>query len=175
MYLPFDHLGGDNLPEDYVKRITKDLIEYADVIYMANATYDMGWLLKWGIPIPSARVNDIQVAEALLDAEKLTYSLDSLSKEYLGRTKDERLLKEAASAYGCDPKGGLWKLPARYVGKYAEIDALNTIEVGILQQPKLIADGLMEVWDVECSIGKICTKMTDKGVPVDVKKAPERI
>ncbi len=33
------------------------------------------------------------------------------------------LLIEAARAHGVDPKGGLWKLPARFVGPYAEADA----------------------------------------------------
>jgi DNA polymerase I-like protein with 3'-5' exonuclease and polymerase domains len=173
MYLPFGHLGGDNLDEKLCLRIAQNLIDCADEIYMANATYDLGWMDAWGLRIPKARIRDVQVAEALLDEEKLTYSLDSLSLAYLKRSKDEEALREAANAYGVNPKKDLWKLPARYVGRYAEIDALNTLEVGLAQKPALYEQDLWSLWDLECDITKICYKMTKKGVPVDLDRADE--
>ena len=73
------------------------------------------------------RIVDTQVTEALINEERQNgYSLNSLSLDYLKRPKDEELLNEAAKAYGVDPKKEMYKLPAKYVGKYAEIDAENT-------------------------------------------------
>ena len=174
MYLPFAHLGGDNLDESIVKRITQKFIDEADEIYMANAGYDLGWLDNWDIDLRSKFVvRDIQVAEALLNEELPSYSLNSLSKSYLKRPKDERVLEAAARYFQFDPKADLWKMPARYVGTYAEIDALNTLEIGLLQQPRLVEQGLWKVWEIECAITKICYKMTKKGVPVDINVAEE--
>ena len=70
MYLPFKHQGGDNLDLSLVKMITRDFMSKADEIIMANATYDLGWLLEWGVPMPRGIIRDIQVAEALIDEEQ---------------------------------------------------------------------------------------------------------
>lgn len=171
-YYPFAHLGGDNLDKTIVCRIIQSLINHADEVIMANATYDLGWLLELGIHVPCI-VRDVQVAEALLDEERPTYSLDALSLSYLKRAKQEKLLLEAARHFEVNPKGGMWKLPARYVGTYGEFDALNTLEIYQHQVPLLKKEGLWRVWEIESKITKICTKMTSKGVPVDVAKADE--
>ena len=173
MYLPFAHLGGDNLDESIVKRITQKFLDESDEIFMANAGYDLGWLAAWGLNLERTNciIRDVQVAEALLDEELPSYSLNSLSQRYLERPKDERILEAAARYFKFDPKADLWKMPARYVGDYAEIDALNTLEIGILQKPRLLEQGLWKVWELECAITKICYKMTLKGVPVDIAGA----
>lgn len=171
-YFPFGHLGSDNLDYNVVRRIIKDLVEAADEVLMANATYDLGWLDKMDIQVRGT-VRDVQVAEALLDEERDAYTLDSLSLAYLNRSKNEEALREAASAYGVDPKGELWKLPARFVGKYAEIDALNTYDIYEAQKPLLREEGLWDLWEIESKITKICYKMTKKGVPVDLDRAEQ--
>ena len=67
---------------------------------------------------------DVQICEPLLDEETAAgYSLEVLSKKYLGVGKDEELLRRAASMYTkgykdkrakrpipFDPKGDLWML-----------------------------------------------------------------
>ena len=170
MYLPFDHIGGDNIDEKIVKRITNDLIHSADEVIMANACYDVGWLKEWGIEVP-CKIRDIQVAEALLNEEKDSYSLDSLSEQYLGRPKDEDHLRQVAAAYGINPKSEMHKLAARHVGRYAEIDARNTLEIYEKQKPLLKEEGLWNLWNLECDITKICVKMTSRGVRVDMDRA----
>lgn len=172
IYLPFGHRGGDNLDEGWVWRLVQDRIRSCDELIMANAGYDLGWLDFYGVEVP-CKTRCVQVAEALLDEERYSYSLDSLSKDYLGRAKDESLLREAASAYGIDPKAQMYLLPARYVGRYAEIDALNTLDIYAAQEPLLMAEGLWKVWELECAITKICVKMTSKGVSVDLEAADQ--
>jgi len=169
-YLPFKHLGGDNLDEAVVVGIVRRLIADADEVIMANATYDLGWLETLGIKV-HCPVRDVQVAEALLDEERQSYSLDTLSMHYLKRGKQEDALAEAAKHFKVDPKGEMWKLPARYVGTYAEYDAINTLEIYKAQKPLLVEDNLFELFELESKITKICVKMSIKGVPVDLKAA----
>jgi len=173
LYLPFGHHGGDNLDEEkvlsYVKTLAQDPTK--DWIF-ANAPYDLGWLQTRGISI-CGRVRDIQVAESLLDEERLSYSLDTISKHHLGQGKDERLLREISAIQGKDfnPKADLWRLPARYVGVYAEADARRTYDVYQRQIPILKSEGLWPLWEMESSITKISHRMTTQGVRVDLKKA----
>lgn len=172
LYLPFAHEGGDNLPKNLVLKYVSDQIKNASCILFANALYDMGWLHTLGISI-DCTVRDIQVAEALIDEEQFSYSLNNLSIKYLDRPKDEVHLKKAAEAYGVDPKAGLWKLAARHVGTYAEIDARNTWDIYQHQKPILDKANLTKIWELECKVTKVLLNMTLKGVPVDLLAAEE--
>jgi hypothetical protein len=46
--------------------------------------------------------------------------LNSISFEFLREVKDEKALKEAAQSFGLDAKAEMYKLPAMYVGNYAD-------------------------------------------------------
>lgn len=172
VYLPFDHLGGDNLDKSMVIAYVSDVVKNSKELLFANATYDLGWLYTLGIK-PTCPVRDVQVAEALLDEEKFTYSLDSLSKQYLGVHKNEAHLRKAAEAYSIDPKGEMWKLAARHVGKYAEADARYTWDVYQHQKPILKKQGLWNVWELECDLIPVLMHMTIQGIPVDLDKAEQ--
>ena len=66
---------------------------------------------------------------SLIDENRLWYTLNSISFDYLREVKDEKALKEAADSWGIDPKSELYKLPAMYVGSYAEQDARTYIRI----------------------------------------------
>lgn len=172
IYLPFDHLGGDNLCKDVVLHYIKQTLGDCDEVVMANATYDLGWLETLGIRV-SCPVRDIQVAEALLDEEKFTYSLDSIAKKYLKKGKNEQGLNDAANSYEVCPKGEMWKLPARHVGKYAEADARLTYDAYEHQIPKLKEQELWNVWNLECELIPVLVYMSRKGVPVNLDAAEQ--
>ena len=172
IYLPFDHLGGDNLSKDVVLSYVENVIRNSTEIIMANATYDLGWLETLGIKV-SCPVRDVQVAEALIDEEKFSYSLDSIAKKYLKKGKKEEGLKQAAINYGVSAKGEMWKLPARHVGKYAEADARITIDSYQCQVPILKEQELWQVWELECKLIPVLVYMSLKGVPVDIDKADQ--
>ena len=55
--------------------------------------------------------------------------LNSISYDYLREVKDEKALKEAAESWGIDPKKELYKLPAMYVGNYAETRCRTYIRI----------------------------------------------
>ena len=70
------------------------------------------------------------IATSLVDENRWKYDLNSVAKEFTGMGKNENALQEAAQAWGVDPKAEMYKLPALYVGEYAEQDA--EITLGIL-------------------------------------------
>ena len=122
-YFPIGHEGGDNLDRDTVLAWARALLGGTQTKVGANLLYDLEWLRATGIEVGGSLI-DIQVAEPLINEERQgSFSLGALAGYYLGKQKDETLLNEAAQAHGVDPKSGLWKMPARFVGPYAEADA----------------------------------------------------
>ena len=172
IYLPFDHLGGDNLCKDVVLEYVNNVLLSCDEIIMANATYDLGWLARTGVTT-SKPIRDIQVAEALIDEEKFSYSLDSIAKKYLKKGKKEDGLKQAADMYEVLAKSEMWKLPARHVGKYAEADARLTYDSYQHQIPILKNEELWDVWELECELIPVLVYMSMQGVPVDLDAAEQ--
>ena len=172
VYLPFDHLGGDNLCKDIVLQYLNNVVCNCDEVIMANATYDLGWLETLGVRV-SCPVRDIQVAEALIDEEKFSYSLDSIAKKYLKKGKNEDKLRQAAYDYEVRTKDEMWKLPARHVGAYAEADARLTYDCYQQQIPILKEQELWTVWELECELIPVLVYMSMKGVPVDLDAAEQ--
>lgn len=136
----------------------------------ANILYDMEMSAVEGIWL-KGRKHDVQLAEAMLDEFKPSYKLDILAKEYLGRGKEEALLRDAADAYGVDPKSGLWRLPAGYVGPYAESDADLPRLILEKQLPKIYADGVQGAYDLECELLDALLAIRLEGVLVDLRRA----
>ncbi len=118
-YFPFAHFGGGNLIKEQVIKYMKSVCSLPAAKIFHNAQYDVGWLRAMGIEV-KGEIIDTMVAGALIDENRFSYTLNSLSKDYLGELKAETDLVEAAKQHGVDPKGEMWKLPAEHVGFYAE-------------------------------------------------------
>ena len=175
-YYPVGHAGGGNLDRDVVWRWAKKQLgqHTAHVPKVgANILYDLEWLRAEGIEV-SGRIFDIQVAEPLINEESAEgYSLEVLSKKYIGKGKEEELLREAAIAYNVDPKKELYKLPAHYVGPYAEGDVINTMAIWKQQQKILEDQGLMDIFKLESNLIPMLLDMRFKGVKIDIGKAEQ--
>tara|TARA_R100001594_G_scaffold78294_3_gene112876 strand:- start:7702 stop:9630 length:1929 start_codon:yes stop_codon:yes gene_type:complete len=175
-YYPVGHAGGGNLDREVVwKWAKKQLgIHTAHVPKVgANILYDLEWLRAEGIEV-AGRCLDVQIAEPLINEESAQgYSLEVLSNKYIGKGKDEDLLKEAAIAYNVDPKKELYKLPAHYVGPYAEGDVNNTLQVWNKQEKILEDQGLTDIFKLETNLIPVLLNMRFKGVKIDINKAEQ--
>ena len=170
-YFPIGHLGGGNVARGPVLRYLQDLFSRSDLTLVgAHSGYDLEGLDHLGLSV-SSRVLDVQIAEALIDEEQDSYALESLSKKYLGIGKDERILSDAASAFGIDPKSELWKLHSRFVGPYAEADASNTIRIFQRQLPILTENGLLAIFELESKLLPIIYGMRKLGIRMDLEGA----
>ena len=170
-YFPIAHEGGDNLDSNAVLRWARDTFGGSQDKVGANLLYDLEWLRSAGVQV-NGKLRDIQVAEPLIDEEKDGgFSLNNLSKFYLNHEKEEKLLREAAKSFGVDPKGGLWKLPARYVGPYAEADAQLPLEIWKKQEVILKEQGLWDIFELESRLQNVTLDMRFKGVRIDMDEA----
>jgi DNA polymerase I-like protein with 3'-5' exonuclease and polymerase domains len=169
-YLPIKHLGGGNLDEKIVKRwLAKQLAAPSDKI-MHNAQYDLGWLRAEGFTV-NGRVIDTMVTANLLDENRFSYSLNALGYDYLGKVKSEKGLVEAARDFGVDPKAEMWKLPAMYVGQYAEMDATLTLDLWTHFKVLIEQEGIKDIWELETALIPYLVEMTLRGVRVDLERA----
>lgn len=173
-YYPVAHGGGGNLDKRLVERWVKDVLATDADKIMHNAAYDCGWLRATGFTV-NGRICDTMLAAPLLDENRFSYSLNALGFDYLKKVKSEALLKQAAADFGVHPKKELWKLPAMYVGDYAEQDAALTLELWQHFKVKMRQDEVESIFNLETEVFPILLNMTQRGIRFDRAKAERLI
>lgn len=173
-YFPVAHGGGGNLDKKIVERWVQDVLNTSATKVMHNAAYDLGWLYASGFKV-NGKIVDTMLAAPLLDENRFSYSLSSLGFDYLQESKSEAGLRQAAADFGVHPKKELWKLPAMYVGEYAEQDASLTLR--LWQQFKILLrrEEVESVWKLEMDVFPVLMDMTRKGIRFDRQKAVKLI
>jgi len=169
-YFPIAHGNNPNMDRKKVLQWFKDTMACPATKIFHNAMYDVCWLKAYGVKI-NGHIVDTMVMAALVDENKFSYALNSVSYEYLGEVKDETALKEAAFDAGVDPKAEMWKLPDMYVGSYAEKDAELTLKLFKKLSTEIKSQDLTKVFDLETQLFPGLIEMKIKGVRVDVQKA----
>jgi len=168
-YIPIRHFGGGNLDEKIVNRWLKKVFECPADKIMHNAQYDLGWIKQMGFTV-KGRIIDTMIIASLLDENRFSYSLNALAYDLLNKTKSEKGLNAAAQEFGVDPKAEMWKMPAMYVGPYAEADAELTLELWNYFSIKLTQEDLWGVANLELDLLPCLVDMTMRGVRVDVNR-----
>lgn len=171
----WDSKTSGNLPEEQVLRwLRTELGREEQPKIFAHAEYDIGWLRTDEVAVRGPWY-DIQIAAPLIDEHRQWYNLDSLARDYIDERKNNKLLDEAARAWGFGGKAGahLWKLPAPYVGPYAEQDALATLKVWDKLRVLLEQQGLWDLFKLEASLQPALIAMRARGMRVD-QAAAER-
>ena len=170
-YLPMAHEGGGNLDRDTVLRwFKKEIADNASDKIFHNASYDVGWLKQAGVTL-QGRWIDTMLAAPLLDENRRFYSLNSVAYDYLGEMKSEALLREAAEEFGVDPKAEMYRLPAGFVGEYAEADAKLTLDLWQHFKALLLKQDLWQIFNLELDVLPLCIDMTWRGIRVDLDSA----
>ena len=170
-YFPIRHENGHNLdPRITMKWIKKQMSVPEMNVIMHNATYDAGWLRAEGVEI-KGRIIDTMVTGALVDENRWTFGLDAMARDYAGIRKNEKLLKAAALERGLNPKSEMYKLPPKFVGGYAEMDAVATLALWQALKVLIDKDELWDVWNLEIDLIPCMLDMRTKGVRVDLEKA----
>jgi DNA polymerase I-like protein with 3'-5' exonuclease and polymerase domains len=171
-YYPIAHEGGGNLDKRIVLEWFKKVCATDAIKIFHNAMYDVCWIKSYGIQL-NGHIIDTMVMASLIDENRIWYSLNSVSFDYLGEVKDEKALKEAADSWGIDAKKEMYKLPAMYVGNYAEKDAELTLELFKTLSREIKKQNLTNIFDLETQLFPCLIDMKFRGVRVDVQKAHE--
>ncbi len=171
-YYPIAHEGGGNLDNNKVMSWIKEVCSAPNTKIFHNAMYDVCWLRAAGIKI-NGKIIDTMVMASLLDENRLWYTLNSIAFDKLGKTKNETALNAAAQSWGIDPKSEMYKLPAMYVGNYAEKDAQLTLELYTVLNKEIELHNLNNIFNLETDLFPCLIDMKFKGVRVDVDQAQE--
>jgi DNA polymerase I-like protein with 3'-5' exonuclease and polymerase domains len=169
-YYPIAHEGGGNMDRAKVLKWFQGVLNTpADKIFH-NAMYDVCWIQALGLSV-SGKIIDTMIASALVDENQMRYDLNNCSKRYTGKTKNESDLYQAAKDWGVDAKAEMYKLPAIYVGAYAEKDAEITLELWQELKKEILHQDIQSIFDLETQLFPCLVAMRFRGVRVDVQKA----
>jgi len=169
-YYPIAHEGGGNMDRKKVLKWVQGVLNTTATKIFHNAMYDVCWLRALGLNI-KGKIIDTMIASALVDENQLRYDLNNCSKRYTGKGKNEAALYEAAKSWGVDPKAEMYKLPAIYVGAYAEKDAELTLDLWQELKKEILHQDLNSIFDLETELFPCLVDMRFLGVRVDVEAA----
>lgn len=170
-YLPIRHGGGGNMDPEATLAYVRDCARRFDGwVVGANLGYDLDYLEEVDITFPNAKgFRDVQVADPLINELHYNYSMEAISERWSIQGKDEQLLLEALATYGYkgkSAKSGIWALPAKHVGPYAEQDARLPLQILRRQEREIEAQDLWGVFDLECKVLPVLVRMRRRGVAV---------
>ena len=169
-YYPIAHEGGGNMDRKKVLKWFQDVLNLPAVKIFHNAMYDVCWIRALGLSI-NGKIVDTMIASALVDENQMRYDLNNCSKRYTGKGKNETDLYQAAKDWGVDAKAEMYKLPAIYVGAYAEKDAEITLELWQELKKEIDHQDINSIMDMETELFPCLVDMRFKGVRVDVQAA----
>ncbi len=158
-YLPFGHAGG-NLDEATVLRWAREQLSNKKIHFL-NAPFDIHNMYVWGVDLEAqgCTVTDIGHWAALLDEKRSSNSLDDVAKDYLGRGKLGGIdVRRMAEYHACD------------VVSYACCDVILLAELREVLGPKIDAEGLGQVLQLEDECIYVTCEMERNGAPLDVEK-----
>ena len=170
-YFPIQHESNGNMDKKLVFSWLQDMFNQEDTTFIFhNAMYDICWLRSAGLII-KGKIVDTMIAASLIDENRLSYQLNTLSRHYIAMGKDESILNAAAKEYGIDAKKDMWRLPAMFVGQYAERDAESTLKLWKRLETELYQQELWDIFNLETKLFPCLVDMRFKGVRVDLEKA----
>ncbi len=173
-YIPINHKSGDGdllggglvehqIPEQDVFRLLKPLLEDRSVLKIAHSMkYE--WLVMHRHGIDLHPVDDTMLISYVLDAGEGSHGMDSLCDRWLGHKplayKD--LIGSGKASVTFD------KVAIERATEYAAEDADITLRLWRLLKPRLVADGLVSVYErLERPLIPVLARMEEHGISVD--------
>jgi DNA polymerase I-like protein with 3'-5' exonuclease and polymerase domains len=186
IYVPIEHPDSDCFDKDVLARWVKHILRRKrGRIKFCNAGYDLGWFnAELDLELPDGSIiDDVGCQAMMLDENrkakpgfKSAFSLDGIA-DWLGIPgKDERLLRDGAHAYGYagkDVKKFIAKLPSKYVGPYAEADAVATLLADEIMRPRISDDAMDEAYQTEMDLVPVIHSMRKRGVRLNVERCAQ--
>ena len=169
-YYPIAHEGGGNMDNKKVMNYFRTILNYPSTKIFHNAMYDVCFIRAAGLKI-NGKIVDTMIAGSLVDENRFRYDLGSLGRDYVGIGKNEAVLKETAKEWGIDPKSEMYKLPAMYVGEYAEQDAVLTLKLWQEMKKEILIEEISSIFELETELFPCLVDMRFLGVRVDVTAA----
>ena len=171
-YYPIAHEGGGNMDKSMVIKWFQDVLNTEATKIFHNAMYDVCFIRAAGLKI-NGMIVDTMIAGSLVDENRFRYDLGSMGRDYLGIGKNEAVLKETADLWGVEAKSEMYKLPAMYVGEYAEQDAEVTLKLWQEMKKQMYHEDVEDIFKLETELFPCLVDMRFLGVRVDTEAAYE--
>lgn len=181
IFVPIAHPDSENFPKENVANWLKHIFDKCRVVF-CNAAFDVGWC-DTDLHVPPPRViDDIGCMAFMIDENRRgergvdsPYSLNGIA-HWLGvEGKDESLLLDAAISYGfrgrTEVKKNMYRLPARYVGPYAEQDAVSTLLCREIMNGKIDDEDMRDAYQTEMDLVPLIHYMRKRGIRLDTDGA----
>jgi DNA polymerase I len=170
-YIPWGHRGLGNLDEEMVKRWCHRELRGKHITNL-NTRFDVHMLRAWGVDLEAqgCTVSDVGHFAALLDDHRLHLSLESLCQDFL---PDERKVKSVEGTTLDTSRMSSYS--AGTIAVRAEADVRQVHKLKHLLLPKLAAEDLMRVKDLEDKIIYVVCEMEKNGAIIDQQLLDEWI
>ena len=178
IYIPLRHYGeGTCFDHNRIQKWLNDTVSNRRCRFIFhNFGYDWGWISAvFGIN-PPTNIDDTMAMASMVNENLPSFKLDNLCEWQGLPGKNEELLREIMGHYkvsGEDIKKYIWKLESKYVGPYAEQDAMATLKLAQKLRPILTHENLEIAYQVERDLMPITLKMKQRGIRVDTLRAEE--
>ena len=190
LYFPLDHKQIKNIPRKKAwKYLNEKLFQNPKIKKVFhNAMYDVCWIRAESGLMPQGPLLDTMVAASIIDENRMKYSLDSLSKDYLKDKKYKYDLQEKTLEWSKgvikDPMTHMHELPYELVKEYAEQDVNLTLKLWKhfekeINEKKVVEKGekyekvktLRPIFELETELFPCLVDMRFKGVRINVEAA----
>lgn len=172
-YYPTAHETGPNVedPDKFYDRLRHEAKEFDGEMVGTNLQYDLDWLrARHGVIFSKAKFRDIQIAEPLLDENRMTYKLGALAKDYLKKSKtDDDLIR----LYGGGYIENMHRVHPGHAAVYGAGDVSLPWEIFDKQTARLNDESLWDLFVMESALTPLLLEMRNCGVRVDLGKAQE--
>jgi len=194
VYVPVRHGGGGNLagsptpkgptepfkPSQYEKALAKAFKERRakprdqGLIVGHHIKFDAHFSARAGIML-GRNLSDTQNNEAMLDEYARSYSLDACAERHgVTAKKGDELYQRLATLFGGpatrDSMEHFWKIAGDdpVAVEYAEGDGVSTYELFEVQRPKILAEDMGYIWDIENRLIWTLFRMESRGIKLDM-------
>tara|TARA_Y100000310_G_scaffold117378_1_gene116131 strand:+ start:47 stop:1939 length:1893 start_codon:yes stop_codon:yes gene_type:complete len=165
-YYPIAHENGPNMNRKQVLKWFEGVLKTPALKIFHNAMYDVCWIRRLGLTVHGTIVDTMTIS-SLVDENRFRYDLNSLARDFTGLGKNETALNAAAKDWGLDPKAEMYKLPAMFVGEYAEKDAEITLELWQELKKEINKQDLHSIVSLEQQVFPCLLDMKWKGVRIN--------
>ena len=180
-YFPCRHPDTEGFAPESIYQWVRAHIAAGVRFVTQSGLYDWGWLRsEAGILMPDGeQIEEIGALATLVDEDRFSYSLENLCRWRGLGGKDESGLVEGIKNLGLvskrkkkiNTKAFIYAMPARYVGPYAETDAVRTLELFENLAPIIDQEGTRDAYRLECAILPMVQEMQAHGVRIDTNAA----
>lgn len=175
IYVPINHPDSECRSKESVVAWLQHLWDNNHVVFH-GMPYDTGWLQDTGVKGWPKKWDDTHAMAVMIDENEFSYSLENCCTRNGIEGKDETLLREACANLGIDPKqsrANLWRLPAKFVGPYAEQDARATLNLYKKLLIQITEQKLEKAYRLEADLIPMTVDMRRRGIRIDLDIAEQ--